>query len=96
MGCMCPAACVWSAQRMSIDHAGDQVKTIGHQMRAARKNAGLTIREVAAMVHAGESQISNWERGINTPAILAVTRYIDAGLLTRADAAAALLGVDAA
>jgi len=40
---------------------------LGEHLRKARKNAGLTQRELALAVDARHNSVSNWENGLNTP-----------------------------
>ena len=74
------------------DAQGATVTTIGEALRDARASRGLTIREVGRLVDAGESQISNWERGVNVPSTDVLRRYVLADLITAEQA----LGLDAA
>lgn len=55
---------------------------IGNTLKKAREDAGLTIREVARLIDAGEAQISTWETGKVTPRADVLARYAAAGLLT--------------
>lgn len=67
----------------------DSVSTIGHRMRAARTQRALTLREVAYMVQATESQVSRWENGHTIPAATVLEKYEAAGLLQITDPEAA-------
>ena len=58
-------------------------------LKDARIRKGLTIRALAPMVHAGESQISTWERGVHRPSPRFIANYIDAGLLSKSQIAKA-------
>lgn len=40
---------------------------IGSRIRMYRKESGLTQEQLADMIHATKSRVSNWEQGINRP-----------------------------
>lgn len=54
---------------------------IAHTLKKAREDAGLTIRELARIIDAGEAQVSRWETGKATPRADVLARYAAAGLI---------------
>lgn len=67
-------------------------KSFGRMIRAYRLKAGLEQSQLAAMLNATASRISNWERGQNRPDIADVRRLCDALNMPLT----ALFGMDAA
>lgn len=53
-------------------------KSIGARIRRARQNAGLSIKNLAGLVHVSPSYISDVERGAKTPSLPVVTAICDA------------------
>ena len=41
--------------------------TFGYRLRAARKHAGITQKELATLINAKHNSVSNWENGQNMP-----------------------------
>jgi len=73
---------------LSYTTESETMNTIGNQMRAARKRAGLTVRQIGYEVNAGESQISTWETGKVDPKADARAAYVKAGYMTAEQALA--------
>lgn len=42
-------------------------QVLGDKIKAARKAAGLTQRELADKINVGNTTISNWEKGVSRP-----------------------------
>lgn len=50
------------------------VKEIGTKIRTERQRAGLTLANLANKIGYACSAVSNWERGIKNPSILAIKK----------------------
>jgi len=53
-------------------------KEVGHRIYAARKDTGLTQRQLAAQVGVSERTIVRWEKGWNHPRGAYLTRLANA------------------
>lgn len=60
----------------------DELRGIGAAIRAARKEAGLTQKQLAELVELGERTVREIERGAEGPSIGAVLRTANAVGLT--------------
>ena len=63
-----------------------------HLIRTARARKGITGHAVAYMVNTPASNIYAMESGANGVGDGMIRRYLDAGLITREEAIAALIG----
>ena len=50
----------------------------GDKIRFARKNAGLTQRQLAGMIGATNTTVSNWEKGLSRPDADMIQKLCDA------------------
>jgi transcriptional regulator with XRE-family HTH domain len=57
----------------------EKMETLGAMIRAARKEAGLTQRELARLIddYVESQQVSRWERGDNNPTAARLAKLID-------------------
>lgn len=62
------------------------MNAIAQRLREARSKRGLTTKEVAAMIHAYPSQVSQWENGHNQPGVTVLRKYVELGFITADEA----------
>lgn len=53
-------------------------ETIGPRIREARHLAGMTQKQLAALVHVETIQVSRWERGDSVPSVARLERIAEA------------------
>lgn len=64
----------------------DELRSIGTAVRAARKEAGITQKQLADLIELGERTVRDIELGAQSPSIGAVVRAANAvGLSVRAE-----------
>ena len=64
---------------MTESAGGDQIKTLGDFIRSQRKQAEMSLRELAAKANVSNPYISQIERGLNEPS-MRVLRSISSAL----------------
>jgi transcriptional regulator with XRE-family HTH domain len=53
-----------------------QARELGNELRRIRERAGLTLREVARVLHSDKSKVSRIENGLRLPSELDVAMYV--------------------
>ncbi|RCW46943.1 helix-turn-helix protein [Halopolyspora algeriensis] len=61
-----------------IEHHSPQARLLGAELRELRKEAGLTVRDLASRLQVGHAAVSRYETGVRSPAVDMLARILTA------------------
>ncbi|WP_158891727.1 helix-turn-helix domain-containing protein [Amycolatopsis anabasis] len=64
--------------RKPLHPFASQVRELGNELRQIRERSGLTLRELARILHVDKSKVSRWENGERAMSELEVAMYLGA------------------